>query len=183
MIPRAAHCSKTGFRSRSLWLLLLSLVGMSPIGCKRSPTRTLIDSEQRRFSAQCDPKGECEVAAEATATAAGTAPPPHFTLWRTGRVVGICESTAQGAPPNVADCRPLVCHADADCPPAQGLPHGVCIGQLCTEPSHSIIVDDAIQLCLAGTGAGPRRPLQVERLALGLNCGSPCQIPKPCRQL
>jgi hypothetical protein len=37
-------------------------------------------------------------------------------------------------------------------------------------------------LCLAGTGLGHAEAKQVERYALGLNCGAPCVVPKPCER-
>jgi hypothetical protein len=37
-------------------------------------------------------------------------------------------------------------------------------------------------LCLAGTGKPGNTPLQVQRYAMALNCGSPCKVPAPCRQ-
>jgi hypothetical protein len=37
-------------------------------------------------------------------------------------------------------------------------------------------------LCLAGSGLGSEQARQVERYALGMNCGAPCKVPAPCRQ-
>jgi hypothetical protein len=162
--------------------LVLSLFFTS---CGTSPKQTLVDSEQRRFSAQCGKDGSCVVTGTSTTEPANGDAEPKLTyaLRETGRVVGICGPSRAGSTSAISDCRPLICQSDADCPPAQGLTHGVCINQLCTEPSHTIISEDAVLLCLAGTGTTPKTPLQVERLALGLNCGTPCQIPKPCHPL
>jgi hypothetical protein len=156
------------------------------LGCQKTPQATLTDSERRQFVLTCPKSGPCSVAtsrtnAEAPPSKAGET--KDFTLRATGRVVGICGPVAAGQSPNLSECRPLVCQSNAECPPAQGLSQGVCINQLCTEPSHEVISDDAVMLCLAGTGAPNQTPSQAERFALGLNCGSPCRIPKPCRSL
>jgi hypothetical protein len=37
-------------------------------------------------------------------------------------------------------------------------------------------------LCLSGTGLGHETPEQVERIALARHCGTPCEVPSPCRQ-
>ncbi|MGC4066120.1 MAG: hypothetical protein QM784_16030 [Polyangiaceae bacterium] len=95
----------------------------------------------------------------------------------------MCGPLPLGQAPALPQCRPLTCEGDAECPPAEGLDHGVCINHLCTEPSHAVHTEDAVLMCLAGTGTEPQTPLQAERFALGLNCGTPCQIPKVCRQL
>jgi hypothetical protein len=155
-------------------------------GCRDSSQQILVDSEQRRFALQCEKDGRCSVTA---ATPTETEPKrtggaaQSFTLRATGRVVGICSVSVAGAAANLSDCRPLVCRSDAECPPADGLNHGVCINDLCTEPSHAVISDDAVLLCLAATGTPSGAALQVERFALGLNCGTPCRIPKPCHPL
>lgn len=155
------------------------------MGCQKSPQITLTDSEQRQFLLTCGTNGSCAVAANRS-----SAPEPanarktdDYALRSTGRVVGICGPVASGQSTNLSDCRPLICKSNSDCPPAQGLSKGVCINQLCTEPSHELTSEDAVMLCLAGTGAPSQTPAQVERFALGLNCGSPCRIPKPCRSL
>jgi hypothetical protein len=88
--------------------------------------------------------------------------------------------------PHLGDCRALACAADSDCPPTSGgaprATTGTCVGSLCVEPSHELGAEDAIFLCLAGTGLGHERADQVTRYALALNCGTPCRVPAPCRQ-
>ena len=95
--------------------------------------------------------------------------------------MGVCQH-ANKRTDTPAQCRPLVCQDDKDCPPAHGLGHGTCVNGLCTEPANAISAADAVLLCLAGTGWGKGSPEQVERYALALNCGTPCKIPSPCRQ-
>jgi len=75
-----------------------------------------------------------------------------------------------------------VCSGDANCPPAHGSKDGHCVNGLCVEPSGELNTDDAVMLCLAGTGLGKDSPEQVSRFAMALNCGSPCKIPAVCRQ-
>jgi len=106
----------------------------------------------------------------------------HFQVRRTGYLVAACPAPDAPLEAPITQCRALVCRADGDCPPAHGLKQGTCINGLCVEPSHNINAEDAIVLCLAGTGAGYGSPQQVERFALGLNCGQPCRVPSPCRQ-
>jgi hypothetical protein len=60
---------------------------------------------------------------------------------------------------------------------------GQCVHGRCSDPAEAISVQDAILLCLAGTGTGRETPAQIERYALALNCGTPCRIPAPCQQL
>lgn len=172
---------------------IMGLTGLlaSHSGCRRHAEQTIQDSEGRSFLAQCSSDAICALTEksgpgarspdEARADQAGKE--QVHRLRSTGRVVGVCGPLRAGTEPAPADCRPVVCESDQDCPPATGLRTGVCINQLCTEPSHAINSDDAVMLCLAGTGLGTRHAAQVERLALGLNCGTPCRIPKPCRQL
>lgn len=171
MWRRGAKCWPVG--------LLGAVLGVTA-ACNRGTERYLVDTENRQFLARCAGDGSCSVAAvgEAKAPAAATT----VRLRATGRIVGICGPLAAEALPAAADCRPLVCESKEQCPSAQGMTDGVCIDGLCREPSQVINSDDAVMLCLAGTGVGPRTALQIERLALGLNCGSPCVVPKPCRQ-
>ncbi len=140
------------------------------LGCKESSRQELRDSEGRRFDLECAAAGEhCVLRTEGVA------------LSYRGRLVGICP--AQGASPlHPADCRALVCKADTDCPPPTGATRGSCLDGLCVDPSRPLGSDDAVMLCLAGTGTGHQTPQQVERYALGLNCGEPCAVPAPCQK-
>lgn len=105
-----------------------------------------------------------------------------FALVRVGRLVGICDVVPGQAPETPADCRALVCQSDADCPPGHGLKDGQCLNALCTDPSQALVPEDSVMLCLAGSGLGNEQARQIERYALGLNCGTPCRVPSPCRQ-
>jgi hypothetical protein len=146
--------------------------------CSRDVERTLSDTEGRRFRLRCQ-SGVCGI--EAEGTSGGAAGKGAFALYGPGRLIGVCD-VASGTPPEVRECRPLVCSRDDDCPPAQGLEDGECVNRLCTEPSQPIATADAVMLCLAGTGAGHDAPIQVERFALAVNCGEPCVVPAPCRR-
>jgi hypothetical protein len=160
-------------------MCLLGALLLATTACHKGTERHLADTENREFLAQCSIDGICAVTAagEAKSLSAGS-----MSLRATGRIVGICGPLAAGTSPSASDCRPLVCESKEQCPSAQGMTEGVCIGGLCREPSGAINSDDAVMLCLAGTGTGPRTAQQIERLALGLNCGSPCVVPGPCRQ-
>jgi hypothetical protein len=160
-------------------LVLLAIASMtnSFMGCRRVSERTLRDTEGRTFEARCDREGRCELS-DRSGSAEDV--PRIVTL---GRLVAFCPSTASdtGRPP-AGECRALVCESDADCPPAHGLRDGTCVNRLCIDPAGVLDSDDAIALCLAGTGLGQSSGVQVERVALGLHCGSPCKVPSTCRQ-
>lgn len=146
------------------------------LGCNGPQKTTLKDTEGRVFRATCQRDGHCEL--EQTAGSKLREPP---VLHTPGRLVGLCGTSA--GKPILASCRPLVCSREEDCPAAHGLPCGACVGGLCVEPSQAVATADAVMLCLAGTGPGMDKPLQVERYAMALSCGTPCTIPRPCRQL
>lgn len=150
-------------------VLLLGALGTLAAGCRHDQRLELHDTEARSFTAECSSDTGCRLEAKGAA------------LRATGRVVAVCNTPA-GRAPEASDCRALTCKHDADCPSRHGLPHGTCLDELCIEPAHSINVDDAVMLCLAGTGLGKSAPKQVERYALALNCGTPCKVPSPCRQ-
>jgi hypothetical protein len=102
-----------------------------------------------------------------------------FAIHTPGMLVGLCDVKGDAPPDSPSDCRPIVCSKDQDCPPAHGLRDGTCINELCREPAATLGVEDAVMLCLAGTGLGTTKP---DRLAMALSCGSPCRVPAVCRQ-
>ena len=155
---------------------LLAICVLS-VACRRPASLTLHDTESREFSARLDEATVTDLILSGAPEAAKA-----YELRRSGRLVAACPKRAGAASNRVTQCRALVCSADSQCPPAHGLTQGTCINGLCIEPSQNLISDDAVMLCLSGTGAGYGSPLQVERFALGLNCGQPCRVPSPCRQ-
>lgn len=162
---------------------LMVLLAMAVIGipaCRRVSQRTLGDTEGRSFSAECDRDGSCKLK-RVTGESAST-DKSELSLYSPGRMVAICDVAPGAEPAAASDCRVLTCKQDGDCPPGHGIKDGACINGLCTEPSHDLIADDAVMLCLAGTGLGRSAPNQVARYAMALNCGSPCRVPAPCRQ-
>ena len=146
------------------------------LGCKGPQKATLKDTEGRVFRAICQRDGHCEL--EQTAGPKLSEPP---VLHSPGRLVGLCGRSSSS--PILASCRPLVCSTEEDCPAAHGLDNGAWVGGLCVEPSQAVATADAVMLCLAGTGPKMNKPVQVERYAMALSCGTPCTIPRPCRQL
>ena len=173
-----------------VFLVLTSGFLAHGIGCRGGTELTIKDTEGRSFLARCGADRTCTLTANSgPSDKLEVDGRPHevsagrgYKFRATGRVVGICGPIAAGAEPAASDCRPVVCETDGDCPASEGLRVGVCINRNCTEPSHTINSDDAVMLCLAETGIFPRTALQIERFALGLNCGTPCRVPKPCRQ-
>ena len=151
-----------------------------PAGCKSLSERTVSDTEGRTFSARCERSGACTFTQAMGAKRAGDQ--SAQALLQTGRLIGICDVEPGQTPGTPADCRALVCQSDSDCPPHHGLKDGQCLNALCTDPAQPLVASDSVMLCLAGTGLGRDQPQQVERFALGLNCGSPCKVPAPCRQ-
>ncbi len=161
---------------------LAALIALSfATGCRSISQRTLSDTEGRKFSAECDRDGECKLK-----QVSGEEPPsakPALKLSATGRLLGVCNVAGEDkAPESPADCRALQCDSDADCPPSHGQPDGSCVNQLCIAPTLEPSVSDAVMMCLAGTGLGRNKPAQIGLFAMALNCGSPCVVPKPCRQ-
>jgi len=152
------------------------LMALACFACRSPADRTLRDTEARSWSAHCDAQMSCQLK-----LVAGEHAPDKkdFALHVTGNLVGICDVDANKKVDATTDCRPLVCQGDDDCPPMHGLMHGTCINGLCREPAGTLGVDDAVMLCLAGTGLGITHP---DRLPLAFNCGSPCKVPSACRQ-
>jgi hypothetical protein len=146
-------------------------------GCARATERTLTDTEGREVKARCEPDRDCQL----TLVKGERAPDKTgFAIHTPGHLVGLCDVGASGKPDAPSDCRPIVCQSDTGCPPRHGLRDGTCVNGLCIEPeTEQVTVEDAVMLCLAGTGLGTTKP---DRLAMGLNCGSPCRIPAVCRQ-
>jgi hypothetical protein len=170
-----------GLGKRLAWGALVVLGALTcAAGCKSVSERELADSEGRRFVAKCERSGECTLSQIAGSKRADDKTALTFT--RTGRLVGICDVLPGHGPDTPADCRPLVCLRDSDCPPAHGLKDGQCLNALCTDPAQTLVPPDSVMLCLAGSGLGNDQARQVERYALGLNCGTPCKVPAPCRQ-
>jgi|SRR5450432_1970334 hypothetical protein len=162
------------------FLLAAAATFASAVACTRVSERRLADTEGREFSAKCERSGVC--------TLTQSSGPKRedgktaFALLQTGRLVGICDVEPGQAPSVPSDCRALVCQSDADCPPSHGLKNGQCLNALCADPAQALEPPDSVMLCLAGSGLGRDQARQVERFALGLNCGSPCRVPAPCRQ-
>jgi hypothetical protein len=149
-------------------------------GCKSTSERQLVDTERRHFTAKCQRSGDC--ALTQTLGDKRSDSKSALSLVRVGRLVGICDVVPGKAPETPADCRALVCQTDADCPPGHGLKDGQCLNALCTDPAQTLVPEDSVMLCLAGSGLGNEQARQIERYALGLNCGTPCKVPAPCRQ-
>ncbi len=159
------------------------------LACSPKPTLRLEDTEGRVFQATCERRKPCAIASSAKAHPSTPQPQgarPGYELRQASRLYVVCDAWIKGkdAPESVPqDCRPFVCSSDAQCPPATGMKTGACTNRVCIEPTGPIMASDAIALCLAGSGAPAGIPAQVERFALGNNCGNPCRVPAVCRQL
>ena len=145
---------------------------LSASACKERAELQVKDSEGRRFSVSC---GERAQQCVLKSTAGGA---DAVSLARNSRLFGVCPGNGS----QQADCRALVCKSDDECPPAEGATTGSCIDGWCVDPSHRLTSNDSVMLCLAGMGLGHEQPKQVERYALGLNCGEPCVVPAPCKR-
>lgn len=163
---------------RALTPSALAAFILCSLGCENSSGVALVDTEGRRFKLSCE-QSPCELLR--ISGKSSSPDKPKLTLQTSGRVVGICD-VAPDAEPEPGDCRALICQADKDCPPLQGLEQGSCVNQLCVSPENELGSADAVLLCLAGTGLGRNAPKQVERYAMAMNCGRPCRVPAPCRQ-
>ena len=165
-------------RRAALSVVLLGLA--AALGCKGKGPLVLTDSEGRTFEAECQESGDCRLAQTGGPRWPGNKSLIH--LHRESRILGLCSTSAEGAVESPGDCRAVVCKTDEECPPAHGLPKGACVNGSCTEQSHDIDEKDAAMLCLWGQGLGRETPGQVDRLSIALNCGTPCEVPAPCRQ-
>jgi hypothetical protein len=148
-------------------------------GCRDKGARELRDSEGRTFLATCNSEGQCKLEQKSGPKRSDK---PEQALSLESRLVGVCDVAKDQPVQGPFDCRPLSCEKDQDCPPAHGMKDGQCLNQRCSDPAQDIAVQDAIMLCLSGTGLGRESPRQIERYALALNCGSPCRVPAPCPQ-
>ena len=161
---------RLGGSAAVLWLLVSA--------CKQKQELVVTDSEGRQFAVDCRAEAEtCTLTQTAGPKAEATRP----VLEARGHIVGVCDRR-DDAPPHPADCRPLVCARDGDCPPIQGPASQSCIDRHCVDPAQPIGSSDSVMLCLAGLGLGHEKREQIERYALGLNCGTPCVVPAPCRK-
>ncbi len=179
MLPDAMTARIHGASAPLSLLLTLGLV-TSFAGCKSTSERQLVDTERRHFAAKCQRSGECALSQTLGDKRPGDK--SALALVRVGRLVGICDVVPGHGPDTPADCRALVCESDTDCPPGHGLKDGQCLNALCTDPAQALSPEDSVMLCLAGSGLGNEHPRQIERYALGLNCGTPCKVPSPCCQ-
>lgn len=164
-------------------LLLLVVAVLCAVACNKAVKVQLKDTEGRSFEATCK-ANDCKVKSALVAKPTGERPAdadPGFSILLGSRIYSICETWTPTSAQTI-DCRPLVCETDVECPPALGLKHGSCTNKLCIEPSGEISPDDAVFLCLAGSGVSPAGPKQRERFGLASLCGSPCVVPKVCRQ-
>ncbi|MFC1642901.1 hypothetical protein ACFL5O_09510 [Myxococcota bacterium] len=163
-------------------LLGIAMLVGHVMGCQRTTERELRDTEGRRFLQRC--KGESDCLVEQQAGPRADAPKTNITILSTGKLVGACSVASGRQPDSASDCRALVCSDDSACPSVHGLPHGTCVRGFCIEPAaEATTEDDAVMLCLAGTGLGRTSPAQVQRYSLAVNCGSPCVVPSPCARI
>lgn len=152
---------------------------LAPIACQKGGPRLIHDSEARTFEATCPAEAPCKLTQKSGKKRADK---PAQTLLTESRLVGVCDVAEGTAPDGPFDCRPLSCTSDSDCPPLHGMKDGQCLNKRCADPAEAVKVQDAIMLCLAGTGTGRETAAQIERYALALNCGNPCRVPAPCQQ-
>jgi len=172
-------------RQRALLLWLGALVLVTPLGaCGRdpSPVFALRDTEGRRFEARCDPRAGCRI--QQTGGPREPGGRSGSVLHRQALLTVVCSVTPGSvARDDVRDCRALECATDRECPPEPGGPRfGHCINGLCVDPAGAVSEEDSAVLCLAGKGLGRESRAQVEAYSMGINCGSPCTVPRPCRQ-
>jgi hypothetical protein len=156
--------------------LVACLYVLVPLGCERGGGSTVSDTEGRVFRLLCvDDK--CRL--ERSEAEPGGGP---VVLHAPGRIVSVCDGPTGASSPAPAGCRALACEQDAHCPPLGPSVPSHCMHGLCQNLAAPVTTADSVVLCLAGTGAPENLPRQVERYALGLNCGNPCKVPATCRQ-
>ncbi len=173
----------TGWRGLVPWFAAVMIA--APLGaCRREqrPGFSLRDTEGRRFEARCEPAAGCRI--KQTGGPRDPSGRSGVVLHRQALLTVVCSAAPGSAErEDVRDCRALECATDRDCPPEPGGPrYGHCIGGLCVDPAGTVSEEDSAVLCLAGKGLGRESPAQVEAYSMGINCGTPCVVPRPCRQ-
>jgi hypothetical protein len=163
---------------RTPWLALL--VSFFAFGCDRGMDRIVRDSEGRKLSVRCDGDGRCSFEQQSGPRRSDDR--NALALDVPGRLVAICDVRPGSGADSPGDCRPLLCADDGECPLLPGGAKSHCLDGHCSDAARPFSTADAVMLCLAGTGFGRSSPKQVERYALGLNCGSPCELPAPCKR-
>jgi hypothetical protein len=179
MSARVAWRDLSAFKSSVLMLVALA-AGTLSLGCRLRAEQTIKDTLGRAFQLNCESGKECAI--RLAQESSKNADKPVFRLTSSGRIVGVCGSPAERAGHSPSACRPLVCTESSDCPKVSAAQQSLCSKGLCTEPNHSITSEDSVMLCLAETQVGENDASQMEKLALALNCGTPCKIPASCRQ-
>ncbi|MBN2194281.1 MAG: hypothetical protein JW751_15800 [Polyangiaceae bacterium] len=162
--------------------LLVVLALVAACGRGKRPLLPLRDTEGRSFEARCDPQRGCQV--KQTGGPRDPSGRTDLVIHRQSLLTAICN-VAAGVKEreDVRDCRALQCDTDRNCPPEPGGPrYGHCVDGFCVDPAGTLQADDSILYCLAGKGLGREAPNQVEAYAIGLNCGSPCTIPRICKR-
>lgn len=166
--------------------ILFVLTALAACACTKPHGLQLKDTEGRSFAATCK-AAACTISSSGEASP--SAPRPEgaeaaFVIHAASRLFAVCEVWVKDGAHTIqaADCRALTCKDDGDCPWAEEMTRGTCASGLCIEPSAEITNEDAVLLCLSGTGVPSGTNLQVERHALGNACGSPCTVPAVCRQ-
>jgi hypothetical protein len=172
--------------ARRLSTLWIPLGFFTLVGCSKPVQVHLTDTEGRHFEASCK-DSSCALIGAGEANPSASQPKgakAAFVLHTASRLMAVCEVWVQGGAHGThpADCRALTCQHDRDCPWTKGLSTGTCTHGLCIEPSSEITNEDAVLLCLAGTGAPRGTTQQIERHALGNACATPCVVPSVCRQ-
>ncbi len=82
--------------------------------------------------------------------------------------------------------RPVSCSSDQVCSRLGGEAFR-CQADLCQAETQSLLPEDRIALCLAGTGSTAAQlskltALQKKRITLARSCRAPCEVPRNCRQ-
>ncbi len=175
-----SHFLRTQPRARILRLRLASvLAGFVPLGCQ-GPQR-FTDTEDRSYVVECEDK-VCTYRPAAPASSEGapssSQPVPNatnLTLRSTGRLLAICE----GEKAKGTACRAVTC--TDSCPNDPAGNKTTCQRGLCVNEGADITNEDALLLCIAGTGT-KRSAKQAGRMALARTCGTPCVVPAACRQ-
>jgi hypothetical protein len=155
------------------------LTVLTALGCQ-GPQR-FTDTEDRSYIAECEDK-TCTYRPAAPASSEGTTTPsapapnaPKLTLRSTGHLLAICE----GEKAKGTACRAVTCTDSCPTDPAGN--KTTCQRGLCVNEGAEITNEDALLLCIAGTGT-QRSAKQAGRMALARTCGTPCVVPAACRQ-
>jgi hypothetical protein len=172
--------------------LVIIVFAAALASCRGGRPFALHDTEGWEYTARCPDRG-CARVLESPhpshpAANCGPGDSAGFVLAGAG-VIAACHACVRGESARViddADCRPLACETDPDCPPLVNGAHVRCMHGVCQVPGAALDVTGAVALCMAGAGAAGRenageRSARVGIARRGCDGAGSCVASAACR--